>query len=109
MDADREKCLMKIAPGLYLDPIERKDLKANQEYVLLDDHGLAKLGLGKEQSKTLDRLAYCGCITVCKITPRRKLMLLASWMQHLEAVQQDPEYWEKAEMRRKWRVACLAM
>ena len=102
--------LVKVAPGVYLNPFERRDIEPGEHgYVLLDDKGLARLGLSATQSKTLQRLDHCGLIKLYQITPRRKLLLLSSWEEHLKQVREDPEFWERPAMRRKWRVACLAM
>jgi len=104
-----DRVLIELAPGIWIDPLKRQDLSPRQEWVLLDQKGLARLGLGQSQMKLLERLDHAGRIEVFKITPRRKLLKLSSWRDHLEGVRSDPELWERPEMRRRWRLACLAI
>ena len=103
-----EKTLIAICPGIYIDPLQRKDLDPAEDYVLLDAAGLRRLGLTPAQDKLLRRLEYAGLITCHQITPRRRLLKLDTWRRHLANVDADPEYWEKPENRRRWRVACLS-
>ena len=105
----KSQVLLSVAPGVYINPLEREDFDPESEYVLLDEKGLRSLGVGPEQCKTLARLDHCGLIKIHSITPRRRLLDLATWRAHLEAVREDPEFWEKPHMRRRWRIACLAV
>lgn len=101
--------LITVAPGVFIDPLIRSDLDPAEQYVLLDSNGLRRLGLTPSQEKLLLRLEYAGLIKTHKITPRRRLLSLSSWQQHLHAVDADPEYWEKPDNKRRWRTACLAI
>lgn len=100
--------LITVAPGVYIDPLVRSDIEPTDEYVLLDANGLRRLGLTPSQEKLLRRMAYAGLIKTHQITPRRHLLKLSTWQQHLQNVEQDPEFWEKQENIRRWRVAVLA-
>jgi len=101
--------LITVAPGIYIDPLIRRELDPTEEYVMLDAAGLKRLGLTPAQEKLLLRLEYAGKVRIHKITPRRRLLTLSSWKAHLAAVDSDPEYWDKPENRRQWRLACLAI
>jgi hypothetical protein len=102
------KNLITIAPGVYVDPLLRTDLDPEEKYVLLDAHGLKRLGLSAAQERLLLRLDFAGLIKLHQITPRRRLLNLSTWQQHLRNVDEDPEYWKKAENLRRWRVACMS-
>lgn len=105
-----EKPLISIGPGIYIDPIERKDLAAEaREWQVLDARGLESLGVGPSQMRTLMRLEHASYIDVRRITPYRYLLNMATWRKHLAAVKSDPEFWEREENRRRWRIACLAV
>lgn len=105
--------LLKAAPGIYIDPFERKDIAAEvkgngADFVLLDDYGIKRLGLTPHSRKSLQRLYLAGMITMYRVTPGRFLLKLSSWHQHLERVEQDPDYWDRDENIKKWRVAILS-
>jgi hypothetical protein len=101
--------LITVAPGVFIDPLIRRDIDPAEQYILLDATGLRRLGLTGAQEKLLLRLEYAGLIKTHKITPRRRLLNLSSWQRHLEAVDADPDYWDHPERRRRWRLACLAV
>ena len=108
------KRLVCVGPGVFVDPLVRADLArdaegAERQWLLLDDKGLRMLGLGPTQMRTLDRLAHAGLIELYAISPRRKMLKLESWTAHLRRVAEDPEFWERPEMRRRWRLACMTV
>ncbi len=109
MPATAAAALIAIAPGVYIDPLARRDLDPREDYVMLDAAGLKRLGLTPAQDKLLRRLEYAGLIKCHQITPRRRLLVLSTWQRHLEAVDSDPDFWEKPENRRRWRIACLSV
>lgn len=97
--------LITIAPGVYIDPLVRKEIEPTEEYILLDSNGLKRLGLTASQEKLLRRMAFAGLIKTHQITPRRHLLKLSTWQQHLQNVERDPEFWERRENIRRWRMA----
>lgn len=106
-----EKNLIQVAPGIYIDPVERRDMqgKAMPSYEVLDDVGLARICLRRSQMRTLLRLEHAGCIRLIKFAPRRFLIDLDSWQQHLKACQSNPEFWERPEMQRRYKIAKQAV
>ncbi len=98
-----------IAPGVFFDPTIRKDLEVGEEYVMLDATGLKRIGLTPAQMKLLLRLEHAGWVVMHQITPRRRLLRLSSWEDHLARVQNDPDFWDNNENRRRWRLACLSI
>lgn len=101
--------LISVAPGLYVDPSARADLDPRQAYVLLDEMGLRSLGLGPGQLKMMERLDHAGLIEIFSVTPRRKLLKLSSWNAHLATVRRDPEFWDRPDIKRRWKLACLSV
>jgi hypothetical protein len=101
--------LITIAPGVFIDPLQRTELDPQDQYVLLDAHGLRRLGLSASQEKLLLRLDYAGLIKLHQITPRRRLLNLSTWQQHLRNVDEDPDYWKKTDTLRRWRMACMSV
>jgi hypothetical protein len=101
--------ILTVAPGVFVDPMVRRDIEVGEEYLMLDTVGLKRLGLTKAQTKLLLRLDHCGLIVLHQITPRRRLLRMSSWREHIQRVSADPEFWERADIRRKWRIACLAI
>lgn len=101
--------MITVAPGFYIDPTIRKDIELGEDYVMLDNHGLRRIGLTPAQTKLLLRLEHAGWIVLHQITPRRRLLRLSSWTEHLRRVSQNPDFWDTPENRRKWRLACLAV
>jgi hypothetical protein len=99
--------LITVAPGVYIDPLVRTDIDTSEEYILLDAHGFRRLGLTPSQDKMLRRLEYAGRIKTYQITPRRRLLKLSTWRAHLREVEENPEFWEGAEIQRRWRAAKL--
>ena len=106
---DDKKGLVSVAPGVWIDPILRHDLDTRSAYVLLDEHGLCRLGLGLGQMKMLERLDHAGLIEIYTVTPRRKLLKLTSWDVHLARVRRDPDFWEKPMIKAKWKLARMAV
>jgi len=105
-----EKTLISIGPGIYIDPIERKDLAADsREWQVLDRRGIESLGLTSSQMRTLMRLNHASYIDVRRITPYRHILNMHTWRKHLAAVQDDPDFWDKEVNRRRWHIACLAV
>ncbi len=101
--------LISVAPGVFIDPIIRREIAPGEQYVLLDYAGLKSLGLTPSQEKMILRLDYAGLIKTHKITPRRRLLSISSWQQHLDAVDRDPDFWDRPENKRRWRLACLSI
>jgi hypothetical protein len=101
--------LITVAPGVFIDPLIRREIDPAEQYILLDAAGLKKLGLTSSQEKLLLRLEHAGLINTHKITPRRRLLNLSSWQRHLDAVDADPDFWENPDRRRRWRLACLSI
>jgi hypothetical protein len=109
MTGSGKPTLVTIAPGIYIDPLMRREIDITQQYILLDAAGLRSLGLSSSQEKLIRRLEYAGCITIFRIAPRRRLLSLQSWNAHIDAVAGDPDFWDKPENKRRWRIACLAI
>jgi len=108
MDETR-KGLVSVAPGVWIDPLARNDLDTRAAYVLLDSHGLRRLGLGLGQMKMLERLDHAGLIEIYSVTPRRKLLKLTSWDVHLARVRREPDFWEQPKIKARWKLACMAV
>jgi hypothetical protein len=102
------KNLITIAPGVYMDPLLRTELDPDDKYVLLDAQGLRRLGLTAAQERMLLRLNHAEMIKIHQITPRRRLLSLSTWQQHLRNVDEDPEFWRKHDNIRRWRIACMS-
>jgi hypothetical protein len=102
--------LITVAPGVFVDPAIRHDIDPRQEYVLLDAAGYRSLGLTESLAhrKLINRLEYAGKIKCHQITPRRKLLCLSTWRKHLTAVETDPDFWDRPEHKRTWRIACMS-
>jgi hypothetical protein len=92
-----------------VDPLLRGDIDHKDKYVLLDAHGLRQLGLTPSQERLLLRLDRAGLIKVHQLTPRRRLLNLSTWHQHLRNVDEDPEFWRKHDNLRRWRIACMCV
>ena len=59
------------------------------------DAKLARL-LGFEgRWRTLERLGRMGCIEIITVSPRFRLINLASWFNHLRKCAEDPELWNE--------------
>jgi hypothetical protein len=106
--------LLKAAPGIYIDPVERKEIAEEMQgregdFVLLDAYGLKRLGLNKHNRKTLQRLYLAEMITMYRVSPARYLLKLSSWEQHLKRVAEDNSFWDRPQNKKKWRNACLAI
>lgn len=105
--------LLRAAPGIYIDPVERKEIAEEMDgkesdFVLLDNYGLSRLGLNKHNRKILHRLYLAGLVTMYRVSPQRYLLKLSTWEQHLRRMAEDPDFWDKPENIKKWRVAILA-
>jgi hypothetical protein len=59
--------------------------------------------------RTILRLEHAGCIRLTRLAPRRYMLDLDSWDKHLAAVRQDPDFWSRADIKRRWKLACLAV
>lgn len=103
------KTLITIAPGIYIDPLQRTELEPEGKYVLLDAQGLRSLGLTPAQERMLLRLDRAEMIKIHQLTPRRRLLNLSTWQQHLRNVDEDPEFWRKHDNLRRWRIACMSV
>ena len=101
--------LLTVAPGVYVDPTVRKDIEPGEEYLLLNAEGMNKLGLTAAQLKLIRRLDYCGFIVVHKLTPQRSLLRMSSWNEHLRQVRNEPDFWERPDIKKKWRLSHLAI
>lgn len=94
--------LRQIAPGVYVD--ERVvQLDRERRWLLLDDAGLAEIGLTRKQYWTLTRLAEAGMIKLYRVSPRVALMDLGTWWKHMEAVGEDPWFWEDRKRIQAYR------
>jgi len=91
------KQLIKIYPGILIDPIVRREFADREEsrHLLLDDLGLKHIGLEKRHMKTLSRLSEGGYITITRISPKVWFLDMDSWDAHLRRVTEDPWYWDR--------------
>jgi hypothetical protein len=69
---------------------------------------LVRLGLGENGWNTLRRLMRAGFVQGTAVAPATTLLDLTSWENHLQAVQEDPEFWDAdspagAENLRRYR------
>jgi len=63
----------------------------------LDAALVHRLGFGSDRGRTLKRLAKAGFIEIIYPTPKRPLINLDSYYNHLRRVAEDPEFWEKKD------------
>jgi len=80
-----------VGPGLYVDPVERADLKPGmRSWMLLNDAGMKRIGPTPAQYDTVFRLAESGFIIVSNWAPRLWVLDMNSWEAHLDRTAEDP-------------------
>lgn len=96
--SERPKNLIRVAPGIYIDPTQRTRVDSGQKFVLLDRKGYEQLGIsgfGPEKWETMRRLWEAGLIKLSLISPKLPLLDLASWQEHLRRCEEDPWLWDR--------------
>jgi hypothetical protein len=88
--------LIEISPGIYLDPLRRKEIAPRNNGMLLlrGDESWARIGLTPSQAQTLRRLGEIGEIKLYPFAPHSMLLDMQSWEEHKARVLADPWYWE---------------
>lgn len=95
---------LQVGPGIYVDPVERADIKpGNRMWILLNDAGMASLGLTPAQYDTVFRLGEAGFIIISNWAPRLWVLDRGSWDAHLARTAEDPFFWDNRERMRKYR------
>jgi hypothetical protein len=61
---------------------------------------IKRLGFSSDRGRTLKRLAMAGFIEIIYPSPRRALINLDSYYNHLRRVAEDPEFWQDEANRK---------
>ena len=92
------KNLLRVAPGIYIDPTQRTEVYPGQSWMLLDKKGYEQLGIagfGENKWETMRRLWEAGLIKLSLISPKLALLDLDSWKEHIRRCEEDPWIWDR--------------
>lgn len=95
--------LVQIAVGVWIDPISRRDINPHSRWLLLDERGIASLGMTPHQACTLLRLGEAKFVRIAEITPKLRLLDIDSWDRHIATVTSDDLFWLRPENRARWQ------
>lgn len=97
-NSEKPSVLVRVAPGIYIDPTQRTDAYPGQHWLLLDRKGYEQLGIagfGENKWETMRRLWEAGLIRLSLISPKLALLDLDSWKAHLRRCEEDPWLWDR--------------
>lgn len=95
---DKPKNVIRVAPGIYIDPTQRGEVGPGRRWLLLDKKGYEQLGISgfcEGKRNTMRRLWEAGLIRVSLISPKLYLLDMDSWESHIRRCEEDPWLWDR--------------
>jgi hypothetical protein len=77
-------------------------LPITERMAALDAALVRRLGFSSDRGRTLKRLAMAGFIEIVYPSPKRALINLDSYYNHLRRVAEDPEFWKNDANRKAY-------